>query len=264
MSGGASEDARSMLRLLNGLARKGATLEEAGDRLVLVVPGALRHRGAGSVEREFARGLVEAAMRQGWVTAEGGRFRLAEAGALALHAGLSGLAPPSAPAMSAAKPIRVPLSARPLPQRRAPRPASATPSHQMEAAERLAEDFQCGQMTPRITSNWDRAALGAVSAGTRDGSGRGVDVSERISAAQERVRRALADAGPEFADVLIGLCCLETGIEAFESERGWPRRSAKLVLGLALDRLARHYGIVARGPTSGRISHWGDGSHRPA
>jgi hypothetical protein len=43
-------------------------------------------------------------------------------------------------------------------------------------------------------------------------------------------------------------------------------RSGRIVLQLALERLARHYGLAppdaarSRGP---RIRAWGDGSHRP-
>ena len=89
-------------------------------------------------------------------------------------------------------------------------------------------------------------------------------MSDRTSSAQERVRRALDDAGPEFAGVLIDLCCLEIGIEAVEAKRGWPRRSAKVVLNLALDRLARHYGIIAQGPKRGRTQQWGTADYRPS
>jgi hypothetical protein len=42
---------------------------------------------------------------------------------------------------------------------------------------------------------------------------------------------------------LLRVCCFLEGIESAEKALGWPSRSGKLVLGLALDRLARHYGL---------------------
>jgi hypothetical protein len=249
------------VRLLNGLTRKGAHLEPSHDAFVLVVPGGRVCKTASA--RLIAPETVHAAAAQGWIAQTGNIYRLTEAGALALRTGagpapqrvLPQMAqPPKAPTRHPAEIRRVEGNRRPATQ----------PSHQMEAAERLAEDFLTGQMSARITSNWDRVALGALPDGARHPSGRGLELSDRVSSAQERVRRALADAGPEFADPLIDLVCFETGIEDYERKRGWPRRSAKLVLGLALDRLARHYGIVGRGPQTAPTRHWGASGYRPA
>jgi hypothetical protein len=45
---------------------------------------------------------------------------------------------------------------------------------------------------------------------------------------------------------------------AIERDRAWPARSGKVVLQLALDRLARHYGYASqtRGPVGGQIRTW--------
>lgn len=77
-------------------------------------------------------------------------------------------------------------------------------------------------------------------------------------AARQRVRHALEEAGPEFSGLLLDVCCFLKGLEDVERERAWPARSAKVVLQLGLDRLARHYGLAAevRGAQRAPIKTW--------
>lgn len=122
---------------------------------------------------------------------------------------------------------------------------------QFVAGEKLRADFTRAHLTPRVTSSW-AAPVG------RGGAGNGAgEMTDAIIAARQRVRLALEACGPEFAGVLLDVCCFLRGLEDVEHERGWPTRSAKVVLQLALSRLARHYGLEQRGQGPGaRLRTW--------
>ncbi|MCG6203207.1 DUF6456 domain-containing protein [Rhodopseudomonas sp. HC1] len=114
-------------------------------------------------------------------------------------------------------------------------------AHQFVAGERLRADFTRGNLTPRVTANW------GAPTGRSSGGGAG-EMTDLVLASRQRVQNAIAACGPEFSGILLDVCCFLRGLEDVEHERGWPARSAKVVLQLALDRLARHYGLS---PTAG-------------
>jgi len=122
---------------------------------------------------------------------------------------------------------------------------------QFIAGERLRADFTRGHMTPRVTSSW--SGIGH-SKGCGGGAG---EMTDFIIASRQRVNLALDACGPEFSGLLLDICCFLRGLEDVERERGWPSRSAKVVLQLALDRLARHYGLRSTvGDSKARIRTW--------
>jgi hypothetical protein len=124
---------------------------------------------------------------------------------------------------------------------------------QLQAGERLRADFTAAMMTPRVTSSWDTSTAARRSGGVTD-----LHVTDRIIAARRRVGRAMDGVGPEFAGLMLDVCCFLKGLEDVERERTWPPRSAKLVLQLGLDRLARHYGLLTelRGRDHAAVRAW--------
>lgn len=127
-------------------------------------------------------------------------------------------------------------------------------AHQLQAGERLRADFTRANLMPRTTSNW----ASPVAADRGGGGERAGTFTETMIAARQRVQIALDAAGPEFAGLLLDVCCFLKGLEEVERERTWPARSAKVVLQLALDRLARHYGYAgeARGRAHAKVRTW--------
>jgi hypothetical protein len=110
------------------------------------------------------------------------------------------------------------------------------------AGLRLHADFIASQLSPRITTDWESPVSGGpLTAPRRDL----MHQSEKILAAKKRYYAALDAVGPELSRILVEVCCFATGIESAERILGWPRRSGKVVLQLALTSLARAYGIIA-------------------
>lgn len=108
---------------------------------------------------------------------------------------------------------------------------------EIAAAEKLRDDFVLAGTLGRLTMTWDAGPR------TRGGRGPGVDPAERARAAKDRIARALDEVGPGLREILEQICSAGTALEAAERSLGLPRRSGKTVLKLALQRLAKHYGI---------------------
>ena len=92
-------------------------------------------------------------------------------------------------------------------------------------------------LSARVTMRWD-----AAPPGKNRGGARASDASLARIDAHRRFHAAIDAAGPGLADICWRVICAGEGIGDAEKALGWPARSGKLVLGLALDRLARFYG----------------------
>jgi hypothetical protein len=127
------------------------------------------------------------------------------------------------------------------------------------AGERLRCDLTIAGTLPSVSSSWSIS----VAQGSR-GADR-LDASEAMLAARQRVDRALRAVGPDMSGLLVDLCGFLKGLAQVERERGWPARSAKLILTMALARLAAHYGLcaAAAGPERAPQRHWRGEGARP-
>lgn len=112
-------------------------------------------------------------------------------------------------------------------------------ARQFEAGERVRADYEMAALGPRVTMRWDAAPA----ARGRRGPPAGLDPTLAQISAKRRFDAAVAAAGPGLSDILWRVICAGEGLVAAEKELGWPSRAGKLVLGLALDRVADHYGL---------------------
>lgn len=262
---GALSPANDGLRLLALLARTRAFARGRGqgaevwaaDSLLCVAEGAVWH----------------AIVASGWVDMQAdGRWKISAAGRRHLKRERSrGGAP--VPTASASEPLKLSVAANSLPEiniaesplawlaRRRDRDGCPMISGvQFEAGERLRADLWFAEMTPRVTANW--SAIGQGAGGRSRNGASGPELRDSLLAARERVRLALGAVGPELSGILIDVCAHLKGLEAIERQLHWPQRSAKLVLQLALNSLARHYGMHRSRSRAAR--HWGADDFRPS
>jgi hypothetical protein len=135
---------------------------------------------------------------------------------------------------------------------------------QFAAGERLRADYWFAHLSPRVTSNW--SALAPAERSRRGAPSSAAALRDGVLAAKERVMRALMAVGPEVSGVLVDICCELKGLEDAEKEHGWPQRAGKVVLQIALTRLARHYGLLRDGSGAQArrpLRHWGSDDYRP-
>jgi len=108
---------------------------------------------------------------------------------------------------------------------------------QFDAGERLRTDWERSELAPHVTMAWDAAPI----ARGRGGASPGPELSACQLDARRRFDAAVASAGPGLSDILWRVVCAGEGMRDAETALGWPARAGKLVLTLALDRLANYY-----------------------
>lgn len=129
--------------------------------------------------------------------------------------------------------------------------------HQVEAGERLRHLVERAQLQPRLTMSYSAAHT----AGGK-GVNRAAEIGDMAAEARMRLTELYRQLPRDCAEVVLDVCGFGKGLQQVESERGWPRRSAKLVLRIGLDRLAEIYGLseAATGAETTRRRAWMDGA----
>jgi hypothetical protein len=106
-----------------------------------------------------------------------------------------------------------------------------------DAGEALRSDYERAQLSPNVTMRWDPVRVKTTGE-------RGLSPTERQIAARRRFDGAIKAAGRGLEDILWRVVCAGEALPEAEKNLGWPARSGKLVLRIALERVAVFYRIM--------------------
>jgi hypothetical protein len=274
--GDAAERVREIRSLLTRLAH-GAALRRGDARDFVLIEG--EASCPAPPDKPVGAALVEACHAQDWPEQDGDGFRLSHAGrawlrrcaaegdAFRAQHQLRGIGERAIDGTR--RPVLVNEAESPLGWLKSRKDRNGQPllsEQQYEAGERLRADYWFAQMSPRVTASW--SALAPSERSRRGAPSRAADLRDEVIAAKERVMHALDEVGPEVGGILIDICCELKGLEEAEKANGWPQRAGKVVLQIALTRLARHYGLISddrptRNRRHPRLGHWRSDDYRP-
>ncbi|WP_417468868.1 DUF6456 domain-containing protein [Maricaulis sp.] len=230
-------------RWLRCLAREGAALKpcrEAGGGFA-VYPGGDRRR------RPLARldaAQVRQALASGLLHQVGDQVGLGKAGRAALRRGQGGAFASQHRAMAATSILGQDGRLQPVEVNTREGTLGRWTAHldrvERAAAERFCADHARSSLHQQTTRNWE------LNAPARQKGWRGGPDAAPLAAiaAKDRVMDALAAVGAGLEPVLMAVCIRGEGISAIERRFGWAQRSGRTVLKLALQQLARHYGMT--------------------
>jgi hypothetical protein len=110
--------------------------------------------------------------------------------------------------------------------------------HQIEAGERVRGLVERAQLRTRTTMNYSGEATGGRK--QRNAAETVTDMAVDARRVLDGIHGALP---AECAGVVMDVCGWLKGLQQVERERGWPRRSAKLVLRIGLEQVAQRMGL---------------------
>jgi hypothetical protein len=108
---------------------------------------------------------------------------------------------------------------------------------QFLAGEKLRSDYEIAGLGPRTTMAWEHMP---VSRGKRSAPSP-FNPTDRALSAKQRFDGGLNALGRDLSDVAWRVICAGESVPVAEKSMGWPARSGKLVLRIALDRLGDYY-----------------------
>ena len=108
---------------------------------------------------------------------------------------------------------------------------------QFAAGEQLRCDYERAGLAPRVTVALDAPPLGAAARAAP----RLTNPTEAQIAAKKRFEAAVDRVGPGLSDIVWRVVCAGEGMRDAEQALGWPARAGRLILTMALDRLADFY-----------------------
>lgn len=110
---------------------------------------------------------------------------------------------------------------------------------QLLAGEKLRGDYERAALGPRTTMSWVNMPV----ARGRRGAPSPVSPTEAMLRAKQRFDGAMEALGRDLSDIAWRVICACESVSVAEKGMGWPTRSGKLVLRIALDRLADFYRV---------------------
>jgi hypothetical protein len=136
--------------------------------------------------------------------------------------------------------------------------ASFLEPYHLETGERVRRLVERAQLQPRLTMTYSASRVAGGPQHKNDISDLAADARRKLAEIHERLP-------PECASVVLDVCGFLKGLQEIERERGWPRRSAKLVLRIGLEQLAQYFGIapLAAGSRRAQSRQWMDDGARP-
>ena len=100
----------------------------------------------------------------------------------------------------------------------------------VSAGKRLREDFELAQVSSHLME--EKQPCRAMRSNSQEAG----------AAARQRMTEALKTLGAGLSDIALRCCCHLEGLETAERNLGWPARSGKVVLRIALQHLSEYYG----------------------